>query len=150
MRYPLRISAAGFTLSAAILIAPGLLLAQTPEPAAGNPAIDVTPAPGVSQSLKAHPSPMASPSSEAQIPKGSNPESGSGNMAAGSGATPPSPSAENPPASVLPQTASKPDDSGNRSATGTNGNGSRGPSDTMPTGKYASPPDLAPEQSQNQ
>lgn len=149
MRYPLHISLAGLTLSAAILIAPGLLLAQTPEPAAGNPAIDATPAPGVSQSPSAQ-SPMASPSSEAQIPKGSNPESGSGNMAAGSGATPPSPSAENPPANAMPQTASQPDDSDSSRVMGTDSDGSKGPSDTMPTGKYASPPDLAPEPSPNQ
>lgn len=139
MRRPFRFWLSSLSISTAFALAPVLAQAQTPEPAAGNPAINSTPAPGGTQA------PMASPSSEAQIPKGSNPEGGSGNTAAGSGATPSSQASEgNTSSSMMPQTASKPESSSDSGAMGSNTNGSKAPTDTMPTGKYASPPDLAP------
>jgi hypothetical protein len=144
MRHPTRFWLSGLSLAAAVLLAPTLVPAQTPEPAADNPAINGTPAPGTTQSQ------MASPSSEVQIPKGSNPDSGSGNMAAGSGATPPAQASGqasgNSAAIALPQTASNPDDSGTSGAMGTNTNGSKSPDDTMPQGKYASPPTSSSQQ----
>lgn len=139
MRHPTHFWLSGLSLAAAVLLAPTLAPAQTPEPAAGNPAINGTPAPGGTQVPMAS-APMASPSSEAQIPKGSNPDSGSGNMAAGSGATPSPQALDNSVSSPLPQTANNPDSSGNNAAMGSNTNGSKSPEDTMPQGKYASPP----------
>lgn len=132
MRHPTCLWLSGLSL-AAILIAPSLAPAQTPESAAGNPAINGgTPAPGGTRS------PMASPSSEAQIPKGSNPDSGRGNLSPGSGATPPAQASGNSSPNMMPQTANNPD-SGSGTM-GTNTNGSKSPEDTMPQGKYAAPP----------
>lgn len=113
MRHPYCVSLSGWLLCAAIASAPSLALAQTPEPAAGNPAINGIPAPDAARS------PMASPSSEAQIPKGSNPDSGSGNLAAGSGATPPAQAFESAGSpGAMPQTANNPDGDGNAAQPG--------------------------------
>ena len=117
------------TLAALFLLSPAVVSAQTPEPAAG----------------------MASPSNEANIPKGSNPNSGSGNLSAGSGATPsstasdnsmPSQTGNNPQSSINDsrpsQTATNPDvgmSSGDQS--------SSSPADgasPMAQGQYAAPP----------
>ena len=109
--------------------------AQTPEPAAGNPAINSTPSPsnsngvqsGLSQSGMGEGGTVttpSSPSSAEAIPKGSNPDSGSGNMAAGSGATP---SAESSDGTSPSQTANNPDDNAGGAA-------------PMSQGRYTSPP----------
>src|ERR1700722_14366933 len=105
MRHPTRFWLSGLSLAAAVLLAPTLVPAQTPEPAVGNPAINGTSTAG------SPPAPMASPSSQAQIPKGSNPDSGSVNMAAGSGTTPSPEASGNSAASARPQTANNPNDS---------------------------------------
>ena len=127
MRHSLSLSAV--LLAAALVGAPSSAPAQMPEPAAGNPAINSTPQPGATAS------PMASPSSELQIPKGSNPDSGSGNMAAGSGATPSTQSLESGSPNAMPQTANNPD-----AGSGASQPDSAGQTDPMPQGKYASPP----------
>jgi hypothetical protein len=150
----------GFNLSAiavtaALLLAPGLATAQTPEPAAGNPAIDNTPKPSTGDAVTsgmdnaAGPS-MASPSNEANIPKCSNPNGGSGNLSAGSGATPsstasdnsmPSQTGQNPQSSVNDsrpsQTAANPNADMSNSGSEQSSSPASGP---MPQGKYASPP----------
>jgi hypothetical protein len=92
---------------------------------------------------------MASPSSESSIPKGSNPEGGSGNLSASSGATPPAQASETP--TTMPQTANNPDQASGSAATTDTGSASdnsassgtgSSSTDSMPQGKYASPPDL--------
>jgi hypothetical protein len=134
----------GAAMAAVLLLSPVVSVAQTPAPAAGNPAINDTPSPGSAAAPG-----IASPSNETNIPKGSNPEGGSGNLSAGSGATPSSTASDNP---MPSQTGNNPQSSvndGQPSQTATNpnaassGSGSsscgRGP-DSMPQGRYASPP----------
>ena len=100
MHKQFRFSLSSIAFAALFLLSPALVSAQTPEPAAGNPAIDNTPKPSTGSAVTsgsgnaASPS-MASPSNEANIPKGSNPNSGSGNLSAGSGATPSSTASDN-------------------------------------------------------
>jgi hypothetical protein len=144
----IRLGLSGAALAAVLLLPPVLASAQTPEPAAGNPAINNTPKPD----SVATPG-MASPSNEANIPKGSNPNSGNGNLAPGSGGTPSSSASDNSMPSQTganaqsgindsrPQTATKPDNAA--------GNEGQSPSpsnnaDSMPQGKYASPPTDTP------
>jgi hypothetical protein len=133
-------------LAALFLLPPALVSAQTPEPAAGNPAINSTPTPGTAAIPQ-----MASPSNEANIPKGSNPNSGSGNLSAGSGATPSSTASDN---SMPSQTGNNPQSSINDSRpsqTATNpdagmSSGDQSPSSPangaspMAQGQYAAPP----------
>ena len=146
---------AAIAFTAALLLSPVLVAAQTPEPAAGNPAINNTPKPSTGDTVTsgmgnaASPS-MASPSNEANIPKGSNPNSGSGNLSAGSGATPsstasdnstPSQTEQNPQSSVNDsrpsQTATNPNADMRNSSSEPSSSPASGP---MPQGKYASPP----------
>src|SRR5690242_15076492 len=137
---------------AAVLLLPAVQgLAQTPEPSAGNPAINNTPAPSSGGTVS--PS-MASPSNEANIPKGSNPEGGSGNLGPGSGATPSSSASETP---VRSQTAinqqsstdeSRPAQTATDPNAGMNNRGSGQSSsnvDSMPQGKFTSPPNADAE-----
>jgi len=151
MRHHIRFGLSSIALATLFLLPPALVAAQTPEPAAGNPAINTTPKPStggsVSSGLGNAASPgMASPSNEANIPKGSNPDSGSGNLSAGSGATPsstasdnsqPSQTGNNPQSSVNDsrpsQTATNPD-------AGTSGSAAPDASDSSAQGKYAAPP----------
>ncbi len=154
MHKQIRFGLAGVALAALFLLSPALVAAQTPEPAAGNPAIDHTPKPSTGNTVTsgsgnaASPS-MASPSNEANIPKGSNPNSASGNLSAGSGATPsstasdnsmPSQTGINPQSSINDsrpsQTATNPD-AGMNSGSDQSASPASGP---MPQGKYASPP----------
>lgn len=137
------------TLPVLLAAAPLAASAQTPEPAAGNPAINTTPPASGSAST------MASPSNATNIPKGSNPDSGSGNIAAGSGATPssqatdhsttPSQTADNPNATPDQATPSAGGANADTSPMGDNTNGSNSGDGSMPQGKYASPPDLLPQ-----
>jgi hypothetical protein len=149
----IRFGLSGVALAAALVLAPGFVSAQTPEPAAGNPAINTTPKPSTGGAVSsgrgnaASPS-MASPSNEANIPKGSNPNSGNGNLGPGSGATPsssasgssmPSQTGANAQSGINDskpsQTATNPDAD---TTSGSSGSGSD--VDSMPQGKYASPP----------
>jgi hypothetical protein len=139
----------GLPLAVIMVALPTLVLAQTPEPAAGNPAVNNTPSPSGGNGAGN----MASPSNAGNIPKGSNPEGGSGNLSAGSGATPPSAATEQ---ATPSQTANNPESSINDNAPGdhsSRGNGlsARPPRDnsasngaaspdSMPQGRYASPP----------
>ena len=154
MRAAIRFRLASPALALGLVLLPALASAQTEEPAAGNPAIIQTPTPSTGAGARPN---MASPSNEDNIPKGSNPEGGSGNRGAGSGATPPSSAREQPTPS---QTGNNPQSSINESRpsqTATNPNadmssGEHGTSsgaaginpESMPQGKYASPPDLEP------
>jgi hypothetical protein len=137
-----RFGLSGAALAAAMLLAPILASAQTPEPAAGNPAINTTPKPD------SVPTPgMASPSNAANIPKGSNPNSGNGNLGPGSGATPSSSASDN---SIPSQTGanaqsgindSRPSQTAtNPDATAKGGASGSGGADSMSQGQYASPP----------
>lgn len=136
----IRFLLSGMTLPVLLAAAPLAVSAQTPEPAAGNPAINTTPPASGSGSG----STMASPSNAANIPAGSNPDSGSGNLAAGSGATPSSQASDNPTPS---QTADNPDAAPDQAAPD-GADGTAGSDDSMPQGKYASPPDLLPQSQQ--
>jgi hypothetical protein len=145
MERRLLITLSGLTLPIILGLSP-IALAQTPEPAAGNPAINSMPTPSSGDQVQSGqpqnqnnlaPSDvpaMASPSSEAAIPKGSNPDSGSGNMAAGSGAMPaPTDNMSNQGSITNPQTATSPEA----------GNADRSPANDsapMPQGRYTSPP----------
>jgi len=146
----IRLSLSGAAIVAALLLQPVQGSAQTPEPAAGNPAISNTPAPSGAGTTSPG---MASPSNEANIPKGSNPNGGSGNLGPGSGGTPSSSASDN---SMPSQTANNPQSSVNDSRpsptpTGstvdtTSGSGqSSGNVDSMPQGKFASPRNTDPE-----
>jgi hypothetical protein len=105
---------------------PAMLLLAATVVSAQTPAINPTP----QASGSAAPQTMASPSNEANIPKGSNPESASGNLSPGSGATLPSTASDTPTPS---QTANNPEST-------TNDNAAGGNADAVPQGKYASPP----------
>jgi len=139
---------ASASLALSLLVAPLAASAQTPDPAAGNPAINTTPAPSGGDRV----APMASPSNEANIPKGSNPEGGSGNLGPGSGATPSSSAAERP---MPSQTANNPDSNINDAqpsatpsggaATGESGPSASNGADNAAQGRYASPPNVNAE-----
>jgi hypothetical protein len=146
-------------LATMFLLPATFALAQTPEPAAGNPAIDNTPKPssgsGVTSGLGNSASPsMASPSNEANIPKGSNPNGASGNLGAGSGATPSStasddsmpsqtgPNAQSGINDSRPQTATKPDNAAGNEGQSPSPANNAGP---MPQGQYTSPPTTDPK-----
>jgi hypothetical protein len=143
----IRFGLSGAALTAMLLLSALQSSAQTPEPAAGNPAINNTPAPSGGGAAP----PMASPSNEANIPKGSNPEGGSGNLGPGSGATPSTSASEN---SMPSQTANNPQSSVNDSQPGqtaadpnarinnNRGGRSSGNVDSTPQGRYASPPNV--------
>jgi len=149
MRAAIRFGLARPALALGLVLLPALASAQTEEPAAGNPAIIHTPTPSTGAAAQSN---MASPSNEANIPKGSNPEGSSGNLGAGSGATPPSSAMEqpmpsqtgnNPQSSINDsrpnQTAANPDaDQGGGDQAPTSEAGGTNP-DSMTQGKYASP-----------
>ena len=156
----IRFGLSGAALAALLLLPVAASFAQTPEPAAGNPAINTTPKPSAGDAVTsgsgsdaASPS-MASPSNEPNIPKGSNPDGGSGNLGAGSGATPSSTASDN---SMPSQTGNNPQSSVNDSppsqtAIDPNAAGSSNPSPSagstggsMPQGKYTSPPNADAE-----
>lgn len=155
MRTQFRFNLSTIAVTAALLLSPVLVSAQTPEPAAGNPAIDNTPKPSAGNTVTsgsgnaASPS-MASPSNEANIPKGSNPNSGSGNLSAGSGATPSSTASDNSTPSQTGKNAQSSVNDSRPSQTATNPNADTSNSGSaqssspaggpMPQGKYASPP----------
>jgi hypothetical protein len=140
-------------LAAVLLLPPILASAQTPEPAAGNPAIINTPNPSSGDTVTsgsggaASPS-MASPSNEANIPKGSNPDSANGNLGPGSGGTPSSSASDNSMPSQTganaqsgindsrpSQTATNPDAGMNTGSSGTSSGAA-----PLSQGQYASPP----------
>ena len=147
----IRFGLSGAAFAALLLLPVAQGSAQTPEQGAGNPAINNTPAPS---SGGAVPPRMASPSNEANIPKGSNPDGGSGNLGPGSGGTPSSTASDD---SMPSQTGSNPQSSVNDaqpSQTATNPNAgitsggsgrSSGDVDSMGQGKYTSPPNVDAE-----
>ena len=146
-----RFGLSGAALAAVLLLPPAQGSAQAPEQGAGNPAINNTPTP--SGGGAAVPG-MASPSNEANIPKGSNPEGGSGNLGPGGGGMPSSTASDN---SMPGQTSNNPQSSVNDSQpsqtatnpnAGVSSNGSGASSsnvDSMPPGKYTSPPNVDAE-----
>jgi hypothetical protein len=155
MRHHLRISLSTVALTA-LLLMPVMASAQTPEPAAGNPAINNTPKPSGGDSVTSgmgnstSPS-MASPSNEENIPKGSNPNSANGNLGPGSGGTPSSSASDNSMPSQTganarsgindsrpSQTATDPDA---KSSTTSGASGA----DSVSPGKYSAPPNTDAE-----